>query len=420
VSAQPREEPDGLQDLQIRVVRISELGGRQAAPSSENLLDLIPLDEPAAPPPKPELPPQVTVAASARAPAKPPAAPVAAPAALAASAAPAPTAVTAPSARTAPAAQPVAPAVTPVPASSPAVASRTAPLAAASRVEPEIKPKRRLITAGRVFSLLVVALLYVGWNFPTERYITPKRGMGYALGIIGGSLMLVLLLYSLRKRYTWLRFLGPTPSWFRFHMVLGILGPLCILYHSNFTTGATNSNVALFAMLTVAGSGLIGRYIYAHIHHGLYGSKLQLSELRARAENLHALSGRIGFLPELVSRLESAEQRLLKSGPKAPLLGFAKPPVVAVKATVMRWRLHFYVRRSLRAVARRSTVMAAERQHLQSVACAYVDRRLAASRRVAGFEGYERLFSLWHALHIPLIFMMIIAAVIHIVAVHVY
>jgi hypothetical protein len=39
---------------------------------------------------------------------------------------------------------------------------------------------------------------------------------------------------------------------------------------------------------------------------------------------------------------------------------------------------------------------------------------------VAGFEGYERLFSLWHALHIPLIFMMIIAAVIHIVAVHVY
>ena len=420
MSAQPREELDGLQDLQIRVVRISELGGRQAAPSSENLLDLIPLDEPAAPPPKPELPPQVTVAASARAPAKPPAAPVAAPAALAASAAPAPTAVTAPSARTAPAAQPVAPAVTPVPASSPAVASRTAPLAAASRVEPEIKPKRRLITAGRVFSLLVVALLYVGWNFPTERYITPKRGMGYALGIIGGSLMLVLLLYSLRKRYTWLRFLGPTPSWFRFHMVLGILGPLCILYHSNFTTGATNSNVALFAMLTVAGSGLIGRYIYAHIHHGLYGSKLQLSELRARAENLHALSGRIGFLPELVSRLESAEQRLLKSGPKAPLLGFAKPPVVAVKATVMRWRLHFYVRRSLRAVARRSTVMAAERQHLQSVACAYVDRRLAASRRVAGFEGYERLFSLWHALHIPLIFMMIIAAVIHIVAVHVY
>ena len=117
--------------------------------------------------------------------------------------------------------------------------------------------------------------------FPTERYITPNRGIGYALGIIGGSMMLLLLLYSARKRFRWLKFLGPTVGWFRFHMVLGVLGPLCILYHSNFGLGATNSNVALFSMLTVAGSGLIGRYIYSRIHHGLYGSKATLSELRA-------------------------------------------------------------------------------------------------------------------------------------------
>ena len=36
----------------------------------------------------------------------------------------------------------------------------------------------------------------------------------------------------------------------------------------SFSTGAANSNVALFSMLTVAGSGFIGRYLYAHIHHG--------------------------------------------------------------------------------------------------------------------------------------------------------
>jgi len=39
---------------------------------------------------------------------------------------------------------------------------------------------------------------------------------------------------------------------------------------------------------------------------------------------------------------------------------------------------------------------------------------------VAEFEGFERLFSLWHSLHIPLIFVMIIAAIIHVIAVHVY
>jgi hypothetical protein len=41
-------------------------------------------------------------------------------------------------------------------------------------------------------------------------------------------------------------------------------------------------------------------------------------------------------------------------------------------------------------------------------------------RKTAGFQLYERLFSLWHVLHLPLFFMMIIAAVIHIFAVHIY
>jgi hypothetical protein len=203
-------------------------------------------------------------------------------------------------------------------------------------------------------------------------------------------------------------------------MVLGILGPLCILYHANFSIGATNSNVALFCMLIVASSGLVGRYIYTRIHHGLYGRKLELAELQASADGLRALSGNISFLPELVNRIESAEQRLLRTGPKGALLGIVKPLLVAITSTGLRWRLHYYVRSSLRAVARKSAVVASERKRLRNVACAYVDRRLAASRRVAGFEGYERLFSLWHALHIPLIFMMIIAAVIHVIAVHVY
>lgn len=305
----------------------------------------------------------------------------------------------------------------------PAPPSTHATLAAtttARAVSAEDPAPRRLVTSGRVFSVLVCALLYVGWTTPTERYISPNRGLGYALGIIGGSLMLLLLVYSLRKRWTWLAFLGPTPSWFRFHMVLGVLGPLCILYHANFSTGAANSNVALFCMLTVAGSGLVGRYIYAHIHHGLYGRKLELGELRAGAAGLHSNTRSIQFLPELAARLDAAEQRLLRTGPRLSVLGFTKPVLVAIVAVFTRWQLHGYARRALRQSARNSAVIAAERKRLRASAHAYIDRRLAATRRVAAFEGYERLFSLWHALHIPLIFMMIIAATIHVIAVHVY
>jgi len=319
--------------------------------------------------------------------------------------------------RAARAPQTAAPGARSAPGSRPPGAPSRAP--AAPPLKPEAQSKR-LLSFDRVFFAAAVLLLWVGLTTPTERYISPTRGVGYALGIIGGSLMLLLLVYSLRKRWSWLGFLGSTPSWFRFHMVLGILGPLCILYHSNFGTGATNSNVALFAMLTVAGSGFVGRYFYAHVHYGLYGRKLELGDLRAGADKLRGLSGSMSFLPDLVGRIEAAEQRLLNTGPHFALLGFAKPLVVSLATVRERWRLHRYLRRSLKASARSSPVLKTEYRRFTRAARAYIDRRLAATKRVAQFAGYERLFSLWHALHIPLIFMLIIAAVIHVIAVNVY
>lgn len=294
---------------------------------------------------------------------------------------------------------------------------------AASASPPAGQPAQRQnkwLTPAALFAIAVIALLYLGWHFPTERYITPKRGFGYALGIIGGSLMLLLFLYSARKRIPWLKFMGPAAGWFRYHMVLGVLGPLCILYHANFGLGATNSNVALFSMLTVASSGLVGRYIYARIHHGLYGSKLSLGELHKGAENLRSGSGAFAFLPELVERLVAAERELLASTGKVPILGIARLIATTTAFWRQRLRLHRYVRVCLRDAARQSTTVAGQRKRLRRAAFAYVDRRLAATRRVAGFEAYERLFSLWHALHLPLIFLMLIAGTVHVIAVHVY
>jgi hypothetical protein len=86
---------------------------------------------------------------------------------------------------------------------------------------------------------------------------------GYALGIAGGSAMLLLLLYPARKRVPRLAFLGSTRRWFQIHMVLGIAGPLLVLFHSNFTLGATNSNVALFCHARRSGQRVFGRYFYA-------------------------------------------------------------------------------------------------------------------------------------------------------------
>lgn len=279
---------------------------------------------------------------------------------------------------------------------------------------------RRWLSRTDLFFIIAGVLAYLGWRLPTERYLSPETGLGYVLGIVGGILMLLLFLYSARKRIHWMNVFGSITKWFDVHVVFGVLGPLCILYHANFSLGSTNSNVALVCMLTVVGSGFIGRYIYSHIHFGLYGRKLSLGELQASAVRLRELSRSISFLPELVTRLEAEEKRLLGGGPRLPVVSLARPLAVFMSVAAARWRLRRYVRRSLRAAARTSPTLATERRRLKRAAASYIDKRLIATRRVATFEAYERLFSVWHVLHLPLILMLLIAGVVHVIAVHVY
>jgi hypothetical protein len=49
-----------------------------------------------------------------------------------------------------------------------------------------------------------------------------------------------------------------------------------------------------------------------------------------------------------------------------------------------------------------------------------VDDYLDAVRRAAQLATYERIFSWWHILHLPLVWLLVLSAVVHVVAVHAY
>ncbi len=278
--------------------------------------------------------------------------------------------------------------------------------------------RRRWLSLPRFFTLATLVLLYWGYNFPTEQYLAPQTGLGYALGIVGGSSMLLLLVYPLRKRVRAFSFLGTTKRWFQAHMALGIIGPVLVLFHSNFNLGAVNSNVALFCMLVVSGSGLFGRYFYTHIHHGLHGRKANLAELREYAEKLRWVTTNVEFLPDLVSRIDYEEQRIVERSERTLLL--TRPLVGAAGVMVARRRLRRYVSRAVREADATPGTERARRDQLHGTARQYIDDRLAATRRVVEFGAFERLFSLWHAFHLPLFMLLLIAGVVHVVAVHVY
>jgi hypothetical protein len=269
-----------------------------------------------------------------------------------------------------------------------------------------------------LFLVACLILIFVGMQSGLERFITPEKGLGYALGIVGGSAMLLLLLYPARKRLRWLGPIGSIKAWFQIHMVLGILGPMLVLFHANFRTGATNSNVALYCMLVVSGSGLFGRYFYARIHSEFYGRQASLAELRDRVARLQQVSGTLAFVPDLAEQLQVVEAALLARFDSMP--GLLRAPVVAFRALVARRRIAKHIRRAARRQDFERTIAPERARREVQAAREIAFRHIDAVRRVAELSTYERLFSLWHVLHLPLFFMLLVAGTVHVIAVHVY
>lgn len=271
-----------------------------------------------------------------------------------------------------------------------------------------------------IWSVVVIGLVAWGMHAHLERYITPQRGLGYWLGITGGSLMLLLLVYSLRKRVSWLRWMGGLPAWFEFHMVLGVVGPMLVLFHANFKLGATNSDVALFSMLLVAGSGLVGRYIYTRLHARMDGHGDTLEQLKAVGERLRTQETSMALLPGLLEAIDRVELRLIE-----PPKGSIARSLHLITGTARIHIARYVVRREIKqavakAIFRASPLISQHAPRLAEVARRYAYRRLDAGRRLREYKLYSRLFSYWHVLHIPLFFMLLIAGVVHVIAVNVY
>lgn len=269
------------------------------------------------------------------------------------------------------------------------------------------------------YSLTVLAL-GIGWLLRDHGLINPEHGLGYWLGITGGSMMLVLILYPLRKRIRALRFLGRTTHWFKVHMILGVLGPVLILFHSNFALGSFNSRIALYCMLLVAGSGVIGRHIYAGIHSGLYGKKTSLEELRLQLNaSLQQSAGMASFMPVFSARLAALSAEV-QGDSITGSMGAGASLSWALRKYFVWYSLWRTAHHEINERAATSRSVAANAVKLRKASSNYIRSFIRLVGRVAQFTLYERLFSLWHVLHLPLFFMMILSALVHVLAVHMY
>ena len=282
-------------------------------------------------------------------------------------------------------------------------------------------------TSSRVLQLLtlagyLLACLAIGlaWSVRDQNLIRAEDGLGYWLGVVGASLMLALLVYPLRKRMRILARLGSIRFWFRTHMIFGVVGPVLVLFHSNFVMGSLNGRVALFCTLIVASSGIVGRYLYAKIHYGVYGQRATLASLQADAA-AQASAGTRGLSPVALinEHLQPYERHVLERARRV-IPSVLTAVFTPLRLIALRRRLRHAIRQWLDAQASASPTFAGQRDRLLRAADDYLDRRLTTYRKFAQISGCERLFGLWHIVHFPLFVVMVLAAIVHVIAVHAY
>jgi len=261
-----------------------------------------------------------------------------------------------------------------------------------------------------VFSLAVTLLVgwtvWNGWDYfttgmadrphhPDFRDFRAAGQVGHGLGILGSFMIVLLLLYSLRKRMRVLQRAGELRIWLRYHIFLGVAGPILITLHTAFKVGGLVS-VSYWSMVAVALSGFFGRYLYQQIPRNVLGETLDVAEIEARNESLllelsttHNMNDRAATILEDLA-LRKLEHR---AAPMALLmLPFLNGMLVR---QLQRWSL----------------------RHVDGdrVAAARLAKDwVLQTRRLRLFHLIRDLFHYWHVFHKPFAFIMILVMIVHV------
>jgi hypothetical protein len=71
-------------------------------------------------------------------------------------------------------------------------------------------------------------------------------------------------------------------------------------------------------------------------------------------------------------------------------------------------------------VAKTEQLSSRRARRLMRTASLLVHHELMSLERIAQFSAMERLFSWWHIAHVPFVYLMVISAIAHVIAVHIY
>ena len=221
--------------------------------------------------------------------------------------------------------------------------------------------------------------------------------LGLTLGWVGFGLLCSTNFYVARKRIlSWQRF-GSAQGWLNWHIFFGMLGPTCIVFHTNFRVNGLVA-VAFWSMIISAVSGVIGRFLYVQIVDRRHLLSTSLLEAEATLRQLHAKShpgiAQASFNQALEEALDIAGASRKGPPPSLPaaLIAAAAGDLrMQVQLPTLPWDATSSQRRLLRDWA--------------------VQRR-----KLATFEQMSKMFGYWKSFHTPFAIFMFIVAIIHVIS----
>ena len=260
-----------------------------------------------------------------------------------------------------------------------------------------------------VLAMLVTGLPY--YMFPvSERphsamhaQLKPAGVWGHGLGVIGTAMILLLLLYSARKRgLLGIRF-GRLRRWLDVHIFFGIMGPLLITLHTAMKFKGIVS-ISYFSMLAVAFSGVFGRYVYMQIPRDARGHALGLEDARERLSEIQrTLVEDYEASPEAVRAIEdfsSSGTAVPGSKIRGILVSLRQDLTLNRRARKLRHRISHGGHPVPREMIDQVLALARESSLLQ--------------RRVALLDSMSELLHYWHVFHKPFAYVMLFIMVIHV------
>jgi hypothetical protein len=158
--------------------------------------------------------------------------------------------------------------------------------------------RRTLALYACLGALIVAYLAWRGWDYyrlaPAERLRSPMNkafkpagSWGHGVGIVATAFMMSNFLYPLRKRTRALTGIWDIRDWLNFHVFVGFMSPLVIVFHAAFRSNNVLATSTAAALGVVVSTGLVGRFIYGLVP-GVGGRAEELELIAGRFEKLRA------------------------------------------------------------------------------------------------------------------------------------